>query len=228
MELSFKPSHIKRYRDIAKLVMKYARTDMLKDPEMGLLAAPEDGDDEHKRLRAGDGKQPPGEELAADLERMGPTFIKFGQLLASRAELLPPDYVSALERLQDDVKPFPFEDVERIVTEELGVRISKAFAQFAEEPVAAASLGQAHRATLRDGRKGRPAEGRQPHHGRPRDRRHDRERYDDDAHPERLHDPRLPVAGDDPLRDGRGLGRDPVVQHVHQGLAVLAQIEEGD
>src|SRR5438045_6423979 len=92
------------------------------------------------------------EELAADLEAMGPTFVKLGQLLSSRADLLPPAYIAALARLQDNVAPFPFEDVERIVTAELGVRISKAFADFSTEPLAAASLGQVHRATLRDGR----------------------------------------------------------------------------
>ena len=83
---------------------------------------------------------------------MGPTFVKLGQLLSSRADLLPPAYIAALARLQDNVAPFPFEDVERIVTEELGVRISKAFADFSATPLAAASLGQVHRATLRDGR----------------------------------------------------------------------------
>jgi len=83
---------------------------------------------------------------------MGPTYIKFGQLLASRPDLLPEPYLKALARLQDKVKPFPFEQVEEIVASELGVRISKAFSYFEEKHLAAASLGQVHRAALRDGR----------------------------------------------------------------------------
>ena len=78
--------------------------------------------------------------------------MKLGQLLSSRPDLLPPAYLKALARLQDDVKPFPFEQVEEIVTAELGVRISKAFSRFDREPMAAASLGQVHAAALRDGR----------------------------------------------------------------------------
>jgi predicted unusual protein kinase regulating ubiquinone biosynthesis (AarF/ABC1/UbiB family) len=98
------------------------------------------------------GSEPRAEELAGDLEKMGPTFIKLGQLLSSRGELLPPAYLAALERLQDDVEPFPFAEVETLVTEELGVRLSKAFSSFDPQPLAAASLGQVHRAALRDGR----------------------------------------------------------------------------
>ena len=90
--------------------------------------------------------------LACDLEKLGPTFIKLGQVLSSRPDLLPPAYLDALTRLQDSVKPFPFPDVQRIVEEELGARFSKAFSMFEETPIAAASLGQVHRAALRDGR----------------------------------------------------------------------------
>jgi hypothetical protein len=92
------------------------------------------------------------EALANDLEKLGPTFIKLGQVLSSRPDLLPPAYLEALTRLQDSVKPFPFPDVQRIVEEELGARLSKAFSVFEETPIAAASLGQVHRAALRDGR----------------------------------------------------------------------------
>jgi predicted unusual protein kinase regulating ubiquinone biosynthesis (AarF/ABC1/UbiB family) len=92
------------------------------------------------------------EHLAQDLEALGPTFVKLGQLLSTRPDLLPEPYLDALSRLQDRVEPFPFEEVEEIVQQELGVRISKAFEHFEAEPIAAASLGQVHRATLRDGR----------------------------------------------------------------------------
>jgi predicted unusual protein kinase regulating ubiquinone biosynthesis (AarF/ABC1/UbiB family) len=142
LALSLKPAHLKRYKDIAGLLLKYGRGDLVERSGLEL--------ERDKAVEpAGDGKP---EELAADLERLGPTYIKLGQLLSTRPELLPPSYIQALARLQDQVEPFPFEDVERIVTEELGVRLSKGFGSFDAEPLAAASLGQVHRATLRDGR----------------------------------------------------------------------------
>jgi predicted unusual protein kinase regulating ubiquinone biosynthesis (AarF/ABC1/UbiB family) len=144
MAVSLKPSHLKRYKDIAVLLVKYGRADLASGLGVeGEIARPAD--------RAND-TAPRAGDLARDLEELGPTFIKIGQLLSTRADLLPVEYIEALARLQDDVAPFSFAEVERIVTDELGVRISKAFADFEATPLAAASLGQVHRATLRDGR----------------------------------------------------------------------------
>jgi predicted unusual protein kinase regulating ubiquinone biosynthesis (AarF/ABC1/UbiB family) len=135
--------HLKRYKDIARLVAKHGRA--IRDLPPGLLSASGPIDDS--------APVPEAEELAKDLEEMGPTFVKLGQVLATRVDLLPQAYLVALERLQDEVEPFPIAAVEEIVERELGVRISKAFSEFEPTPLAAASLGQVHRAALRDGRR---------------------------------------------------------------------------
>ena len=87
-----------------------------------------------------------------DLEALGPTFVKVGQALSTRPDMLPPDYLSALERIQDDVSPMPVEQVRTLVEEALGLKVTQAFAEFDPEPLGAASLAQVHRARLRDGR----------------------------------------------------------------------------
>lgn len=92
------------------------------------------------------------EELATELVSMGPTFVKLGQLLSTRGDLLPSVYLEALSRLRDDVPPFPADEAIKVVEDELGVRVSKAFTSFDRTPVGSASLGQVHKATTRDGR----------------------------------------------------------------------------
>ena len=132
--MKFSTQHLKRYRDIGRLFWRYGRS--------GLAARRED-----EEILQPDGVPPPAdrtapERLAADLEAMGPTYVKFGQVLAGRPDLLPESYLAALARLQDGVKPFPGTEAMAIVEAELGVRISKAFQRFDHEPIAAASLGQ--------------------------------------------------------------------------------------
>lgn len=94
-----------------------------------------------------------GRHLREALDELGPTFVKFGQLLSTRPDVVPPDIIAELRGLQDDVRPFPFEQAERVIEEELGNSIDRLFLEFEREPVAAASIGQVHRAVLPNGRR---------------------------------------------------------------------------
>src|SRR2546429_9741889 len=144
MAISLKPQHLNRYRQIAWLFVKYGRSDLVKNAGLEEVLEAEQPVTPKEAAKA--------EELASDLEKLGPTFVKLGQLLSTRVELLPRPYLDALSRLQDEVEPFGFGEVEKMVTTELGVRMSKAFSDFESKPMASASLGQVHLARLRDGR----------------------------------------------------------------------------
>ncbi len=136
--MKFSLHYLKRYKDIAFLLAKYSQPGVRS--RFG-FDQPADANGESK-----------AQDLPGDLERLGPTFVKIGQLLSSRADLLPPQFLKPLSRLQDKVKPFPFQDVQFIIETELGAKISKLFSHFDPNPLAAASLGQVHRAALHDGR----------------------------------------------------------------------------
>src|SRR5690606_3625511 len=108
--------------------------------------------------RNGNGHAQPGEEshspeqFVRDLEQLGPTFVKIGQSLSTRADFVPPEYIVALQRMQDDVAPVPVSHVRETIETELGVRIGALFETFDDQPLAAASLAQVHVATLHGGR----------------------------------------------------------------------------
>jgi predicted unusual protein kinase regulating ubiquinone biosynthesis (AarF/ABC1/UbiB family) len=138
-------NHLKRYKQIALLLWKYGRSDLVRDMGIDHVVDPQ-------ALKPTNGGEATPDRLCDDLEAMGPTYVKLGQVLSGRPDLLPEPYLKALARLQDKVKPFSFAEVEQIVASELGVRISKAFSHFDPVPLAAASLGQVHSAALRDGR----------------------------------------------------------------------------
>src|SRR5213080_1773787 len=93
-----------------------------------------------------------GRHLREMLDELGPTFVKFGQLLSTRPDVVPPDIVVELRGLQDDVKPVPFGQVRGVLEAELALRVEQAFLEFDELPIASASIGQVHRAVLPDGR----------------------------------------------------------------------------
>src|SRR5262245_15646335 len=107
---------LSRYGAFAAFLAKYGRTDF------GVKSG---RDQPAARIADADA-------FTRDIEALGPTFIKLGQLLSTRADLLSPAHVEALSRLQDDVEPFPYADVVAIVEDELGARVSKAFVQFDE------------------------------------------------------------------------------------------------
>ena len=134
---SLKLGHLPRYGELARLLLAHrgaVRDDVPPDPAEA-EALEEDA-----------------ERLVGQLEDMGPTYVKLGQLLSSRVDLLPAAYTDALRRLQDRAEPLPFDVVRRVAEEELGARLSDVFARVDPEPLGSASMAQVHRAVLRDGR----------------------------------------------------------------------------
>lgn len=143
------PRHLPRLTATVGLFTRYGLADFAK--AQGMSAIPVD--DPHATMN---GDSPPSADLAGKfrdrLVELGPAYIKLGQVLSTRPDLLPPEYIAALEKLQDDLDPVPFSQIRELVEEELGGRISKLFTSFDEEPLGTASLGQAHAAELRGGR----------------------------------------------------------------------------
>lgn len=144
--MSILPENLQRYQKFMIFMLKYWNSDLLSKTASTAL---NESDPDEKQSEVYD--QSP-EELVEDLKNMGPTYIKLGQLLSTRPDLLPDPYLQALASLQDDVPPIEYSVVQEIVEEEIGERISKAFSSFDKEPLASASIGQVHKATLRSGK----------------------------------------------------------------------------
>ena len=142
------PKYIPKLAALVGLFTRYGLRDFARRQGM-LLLAPEE-------FESGNGTEPDHSAKAAAFRRrlveLGPAYVKLGQVLSTRPDLLPPAFIKELEKLQDDVDPIPFDVVEQTIEEELGGRISKLFNAFDDKPLGSASLGQVHAAELRDGR----------------------------------------------------------------------------
>jgi predicted unusual protein kinase regulating ubiquinone biosynthesis (AarF/ABC1/UbiB family) len=142
------PKYLPRLAAIVGLFTRYGLHDVAK--QQGLLA-----------LISSEEELPPEQiaeresqaaEFRKRLVELGPAYVKLGQVLSTRPDLLPEPYIKELETLQDDVGPIPLQDVEQTIEEELGARLSKLFDEFDPEPLGTASLGQVHAARMRGGR----------------------------------------------------------------------------
>lgn len=142
--MSLLPENLERYQKFLSFMLKYWNSDLLNDTTSHAM-------EEETARTFSDYEQTP-DELVEDLKKMGPTYIKLGQLLSTRPDLLPDRYLLALASLQDDLPPISYEQVQEIVENEIGNKISKAFNFFEVEPLASASIGQVHKAQLRSGK----------------------------------------------------------------------------
>lgn len=140
---------IKRYRQIIRVLFKYGFDNLLAYLNMTEFVARWRRLFRRKTSVFVELSQP--ERMRLVLEELGPTFIKLGQFLSTRADILPPTYIEEFTKLQDSVPPFSFEGVAAEICKELGSDIFDLFASFEEEPIGAASIAQAHRATLKSG-----------------------------------------------------------------------------
>jgi len=145
------PGQLSRLSEIAQVAVKHGfgyfieshkLTDLLPWPRTGGAGEAEDG-----------ARSQRGQHLRELLDELGPTFVKFGQLLSTRPDIVPPDVVLELRALQDDVRPFPYEQAAAVIEAELGQPIERLFVEFEQRPMAAASIGQVHRALLPNGRR---------------------------------------------------------------------------
>ena len=144
--------HINRYREIIVVLVKYGFGDLLTRTHLGEYV------DLGKKVLLRKGAKETvslsrWERMRMALEELGPTFVKAGQIMSSRPDLLPHELIVELEKLQDSVSPFSGEEAKRSVEQELGKPISDLFNEFTDTPIASASIAQVHKAVLQGGEK---------------------------------------------------------------------------
>lgn len=142
-------SHLPRYREILEVLIKYGFAEVLRLVVLQQLLGL--GGIEVSLHAEGVLSKPLPERIRLALEELGPTFIKLGQILSSRRDLLSDEYYQELCQLQGKVPPFSIKEVYRVIKESLGVTVKKCFLTFEEIPIGSASIGQVHRAQLKDG-----------------------------------------------------------------------------
>ena len=142
--------HLNRYRQILTILIKYGFGDLLEMlkidqyVEVGLQMISKNREVRFERLT-----KPQGLRMA--FEELGPTYIKLGQILSTRPDLIPMEFIQELSKLQDDVPAFHFDRVRKVIDSEFGRPIEDLFDRLDEEPLASASIGQVHRGVLKDG-----------------------------------------------------------------------------
>jgi len=143
--------HLRRYNQVIRILLKYGFDDVVDAASKDLILR--FGEKFIPRLKSDKkASRPSAQRLRNAIEELGPTFIKMGQILSMRPDIIPPDIAYEFQKLQDRVAPIPFEEVEKVLDDELKCDPYEIFAEISRESIAAASIAQVHRGKLKDGK----------------------------------------------------------------------------